>query len=290
MPAEQPDTIRFIVGGDVYGDAARVAAMHQLAASLDPMFIIFGGDIAYANGKPTNLERWYTFFDLWQEHLVAPDGRQIPVIVAVGNHEVRRDLGVITSSPFFPNLFALPRGRSYYAIDFAEYMSVVILDTDHLARVPGRQTRWLAQALGERQDVPHIFPAYHVPAYPSVRRLDARVNRKLRRHWVPLFEQAGVRFSFEHHDHSYKRTPPILDGRVHPDGIVFMGDGAWGVGTRPTRDPDQTWYLERAEPLRHLILVDLDEEGIRVIAKEADGRLIDEYARPHAPPIPAEQN
>jgi acid phosphatase type 7 len=278
VQGEMPGEVRFVVGGDIYGDDEATAAMHRQAAGLDPMFIVFGGDIAYANASPRRLERWYDFFDLWQEHLVAPDGRQIPVLMAIGNHETRRELRVFKVSPFFPNLFALPGGRTYYALDFGQYMSVIVLDTGHLARVGGRQTRWLERTLERRGEVHHIFPVYHVPAYPSVRHIDAPVSRQVRAHWVPLFERAGVRFAFEHHDHAYKRTPPIRAGRVDPEGTVYIGDGGWGTGVRPTKDAAEVWYLERAEAVRHCILVEVRGEEVTITALEADGTVIDRYS------------
>ena len=38
------------------------------------------------------------------------------------------------------------------------------------------------------------------------RNFDGHVNRRVREHWVPLFEEINRSFTFENHDHTYKRT------------------------------------------------------------------------------------
>jgi hypothetical protein len=66
--------------------------------------------------------------------------------------------------------------------------------------------------------VPHLFPVYHVPGYPSVRAFDGATSAQVREHWAPLFERAGVRVAFENHDHAYKRTHPIRAGAATRPG------------------------------------------------------------------------
>ncbi|MFP4171317.1 MAG: hypothetical protein ACLFV4_00245 [Candidatus Hydrogenedentota bacterium] len=77
----------------------------------------------------------------------------------------------------------------------------------------------------ERDSVPHVFPNYHVPAYPSHRSYDGGVQTQVRENWVPLFEGNNVQVAFENHDHAYKRTYPIRDGEISSGGIVYLGDG-----------------------------------------------------------------
>jgi hypothetical protein len=59
-----------------------------------------------------------------------------------------------------------------------------------------------------------------------------KINHLIREHWCPLFDEYGVQLAFEHHDHAYKRTYPIRKGTVDPRGVVYLGDGAWGVTVR----------------------------------------------------------
>jgi len=125
--------------------------------------------------------------------------------------------------------------------------------------------------------VTHVIPIYHVPAYPSVRRYDGGTSSRVREHWSPLFERHGVRVAFEHHDHAYKRTVPIRAEQPDDAGIVYVGDGAWGVGVRDVHDTEETWYLERAESVRHFILLTIAGEHLDMKAINENGNLIDHF-------------
>jgi acid phosphatase type 7 len=305
MPADAHRPIRFAAGGDVRGDLARMEATHERAAAQDVEFIIWGGDLAYADGREDRVERWHEFFDGYKSRLITAENRVIPAIVAIGNHEVRggyyhRDDHPLRSdgppysedddsrvriAPYFYRLFAFPGQPGYNVLDFGNYMSIISLDTDHTNPVDGAQARWLEQVLADRQQVPHIFPHYHVTAYPSVRHFDGDVQSRIRQHWVPLFEQYNVRTAFENHDHAYKRTYPIRQGSMDPTGVVYLGDGTWGVTPRVVgRDHDEdAWYLASAASSRHFILVTIHGSHQHFLAIDPEGNVIDEY--PETPEI-----
>ena len=78
-----------------------------------------------------------------------------------------------------------------------------------------------------------MFVVNHVPAYPSYRKPEgtngkAGTGAGNRKHWVPLFEKYRVPVVLEHHDHTFKRTKPLLDGLAHDNGVLYLGDGSWG--------------------------------------------------------------
>jgi len=163
---------------------------------------------------------------------------------------------------------------------------MVILDSGHTNLIEGDQQVWLDSALRERTDRPHVFPVYHVPAYPSVRSFTNVISTRVRESWVPLFEQYGIQLAFEHHDHAYKRTIPIRAGEPHPEGIVYLGDGAWGVGVREPRPPGEDWYLAKTAAKHHAILVTLfgDDRHVLVINTSDDGKILDQVPTDQAPP------
>jgi acid phosphatase type 7 len=294
MPVDASRPVRFVAGGDTRHRQDWMEQANRQAMRHDPDFIVWGGDLAYADGREDRLYRWEEWFDAIRNTLITDSGRVIPILVAIGNHEVRGgyyfndpDFAFDAESrerlaPYFYRLFAMPGQPGYNVLDFGQYLSIVLLDSNHTNPVGGTQRTWLARVLAERQHVPHVFPVYHVTAYPSHRSYNGRTEREIRRHWVPLFEALGVRVAFENHDHTYKRTHPILAGAVHPKGVVYIGDGAWGVGARSVHDPAETWYLDRAESERHVIVVTLHgaHQHFRVLA--SSGELIDEY-----PAVPA---
>ena len=279
MPAQLEEPIRFVVGGDS-APYPLMADMCREAAARDPHFAVIGGDIAYGNADPALIARWYAWFEWWHNNMIAPDGRLIPVVVGIGNHEVAEryvDRGATyASAPYFTSLFAFPGLPGYGVLDFGDYLSLILLDTGHLNEIPGQQTDWLEQVLVGRQNQKHIVPVYHVPGYPSHRDFDGRLQTEVREYWVPLFERAGVRMAFENHDHTFKRTHPILAGELDEAGIVYLGDGAWSVDLREPVDPDETWYLDKAESRHHVFIVTLDEDGADVEALDPTGVVFDD--------------
>ncbi len=299
-PATLEKPLRFVEGGDVYGSEAMMDGMNQFAASLDPAFVILGGDLGYDNGRPELAGRWLRFLESLSGNLRAPDGRMIPILVALGNHEVRReDQHLIQPedmpttpdqrrdlAPYFFASFPFPADPGYNVLDFGNYLSLLALDTNHLNLVNGPQTDWLARTLDQRQHVTHLLPVYHVPAYPSARSYDGEVNDAIRRAWLPWFEKAGVRVAFEHHDHTFKVTPPLLAGKPDPDGIVFLGDGSWGVSPRVVHDPATTWYLQDAKSINGLNEVTLEPQRLVIRSLDFAGNqlnVLDRAVRSTAP-------
>ena len=81
------EPIRFVTGGDMYTEPATHQLMIQ-AASQSPQFALVGGDLAYAEGRLTHVNFWDSWFDAWDEMMVTPSGHTIPMVLAIGNHEV----------------------------------------------------------------------------------------------------------------------------------------------------------------------------------------------------------
>ncbi|MEE8242361.1 MAG: fibronectin type III domain-containing protein, partial [candidate division NC10 bacterium] len=65
MPRNTKERIRFVVGGDTMDPLDMLDVSFEetsrLAAKQDPMFAVIGGDIAYANGEPGLVGRWYNW-------------------------------------------------------------------------------------------------------------------------------------------------------------------------------------------------------------------------------------
>jgi acid phosphatase type 7 len=294
MPMDAKEPIRFIAGGDIRHQRDWMENTARGAMRYDPEFVLVGGDLAYADGREDRADRWIEFFEVTRDAFVTHEGRVVPMIASIGNHEVRggysynserfdnSDAWREEHAPYFYTFFAFPGHPGYGVLDVGDYLSMLVLDTDHSTPIAGAQTEWLAERLAQRRNVPHVFPIYHVPGYPSVRPFEGDpVIERVREHWVPLFERHGVRIAFENHDHAYKRTVPLREGRAASDGVVYMGDGAWGVETREigSRNPtgERMWYLERAESVRHFIVVTLQGTHQHLLTVDEDGRVIDEY-------------
>jgi len=278
MPVKATDTFSFISGGDC-GVNSHVVANNILAAKQNPMFALIGGDIAYDNGHDikTNL----AFYRNYSKHMVDADGRHVPMVVGIGNHEVKGGYKAQRNDgPLFFNLHdGLYAERSYATLDFGDYLSLALLDSGHVAPIDGEQTAWLDRVLAERDERPHLIAVDHVPCYPSYRTGDGtdlkpgagQLNRK---HWVPLFEKHNVDLVLEHHDHTFKRTRPMKDGKFAADGIVYLGDGSWGK-IRPPKPTEQRPYLAVADDSYHITLHRLEGEERFHLALDESGRVVD---------------
>jgi len=308
MPERNYRPVRFAAGGDTrFGD--RFKETNLAVMEYDPDFIVIGGDMAYADGREDRLYRWIAWFDRVREDLITEEGRVVPIVLAIGNHEMldhhypsagsMRDPDFIRkerkgifpeatvewreeNAPYFYNLFAFPGQPGYGVLDFGNYLSLISLDSSHSNLIGGKQTDWLEDILQERQGTPHIIPFYHKAAYPS-HRVEVGGQRAqlwsehILHYWVPLFEKYGVRVALDNDDHTYKRTYPLRNDLVDPSGIVYIGDGAWGVGAREPKTPEEVWYLKRSARENHAIIVTLHGAHQHFLMVNNEGQIIDEY-------------
>lgn len=273
--------LRFIVAGDAYYYHYLFQTMNQQMAKIDPDFIVIGGDIAYVynskkffKGKNWEERRWGAFFEEWKKQMVTSDGRLIPLVAVVGNHDVSPK----QQENSFYAVFAFPeKNTAYRVLDFGSYLSLFLLDTNHTHPIEGPQTTWLEKELLLRSHISYKIPVYHVAAYPSIYPYDGSIPTKIRKEWIPFFEQYGVKFAFENHNHAYKRTYPIKEGRIDPQGIVYLGDGTWGVAPRI---PEKRWYTARSAAMNCFWLVSLSSTGAQFQSFGLNGALIEEIAQP----------
>lgn len=279
-PAKLDRPLRFVNGGDTMHRPEWLTATARVMSAKDPDLIVLGGDLAYEDGK--NGERAALWIKTWAAAALAPDGRAIPFISCIGNHEVQGHYnGTPEKAPFF---FAMmPLGiNPLRTVDVGDEISFILLDSGHVTQVAGAQTTWLQGELAARSTRPSVIPVYHYPAWPSVKvprggtdPTDNVIAKQIRANWVPLFEAAGVRVALEHDQHTYKRTHPLKDGTIDPAGIVYLGDGAWGVDVRRVY-PGLAWLAKEAE-VRHGYYLEISRGGrIAVTAIDETGKVFDQ--------------
>jgi acid phosphatase type 7 len=177
-------------------------------------------------------------------------------------------------APFFYALFdGLFSETGYASLDFGDYLSLVLLDTGHTSKIAGDQADWLEKTLKARASHPNVLAVNHVPSYPSYRGSEG-TGTGSRKHWVPLFEKYRVPVVLEHHDHTFKRTKPLLNGLVNDDGVLYLGDGSWGR-LRTPHTPEQLSYLAKSSRDYHLSLHHIQGEERFHLAMDEFGRVMD---------------
>jgi len=288
MPKQIDAPVGFVVGGDLYYHYDLFRKMNAVVASLSPDFVVLGGDIAYAycheplwlKQKDWQWRRWRTFLQCWTEQMVDGAGRLIPLLAVVGNHDVRGSYNKLMSGELTPSLFytLFPFKQElipYREIVFGDYLALFLLDSGHTHPVDKAQAVWLKTALQESHNIPYKLAVYHIPAYPSHSKFTNRTSTNIRNAWSPLFDMYGVQAVFEHHNHTYKRTKPIRGGKVDETGVIYFGDGSWGVPLRYPRTPAQEWYLEKSARIHAVYYVKLDKETCQVFAVDNTGKVFD---------------
>ena len=278
MPAKATNTIQFVSGGDCGVDLHAIGT-NILAARQEPYFALIAGDLAYDNGRSP--ETFTKFLQNYRAHMVDPQGRLIPMLTCIGNHEV--DGGYQTKRSDSPQYLSLFDGqfpeKTYGTVDIGDYLSLVLLDTGHIEPIAGEQTEWLAKALAERQERPHLIVANHVPAYPSYRPPEGQngkfgTGEEQRRYWSPLFERYNVDVVLEHHDHTFKRTHPLTNGMIDKHGVLYLGDGSWGK-LRIPKQPEDRPYLATVSGAYHMTVHRLEGDQRFHVALEETGKVAD---------------
>lgn len=273
--------LKFVLGGDM-GTSPEVDQVSRLAAKTDPDFALIGGDIAYDDGLPTSIRLWDTWLASWTKNMVTSQGNLIPIVAAIGNHEVLGGYGgSIAKAPFyFGMLNQTPDKRSYFTRRFGKDLVVHVLDTGHIAAHGGPQAQWLESEMSKAAPAAVKLALYHVPLYPSVRNPTASGSAEGRKAWGPIFERFGLTAGLENHDHALKRTHFIQGGKldtrinpVDPKGVVFIGDGCWGKETRAV-DPKRS-YLATAKSTRHFWSARLDDKTFELTAIDSQGGTAD---------------
>jgi hypothetical protein len=283
LPKTLERPVRFAVGGDAYYYVSLFRKMNRAIASYSPDFVVVGGDLAYTEGKRASFQgekwktkRWRAFFKEWKEQMVTQEGLLIPMVVVVGNHDVCGRAKAV--QPFY-ECFPFPEEKvPFRALDFGNYLSLILLDTGHSFPIAGAQVEWLKQTLAVREAFPFKMAVYHVGAFPSVYPYDGRAPELIRKEWVPLFERYRLQFAFENHNHAYKRTHPIKEGKIDPNGVVYMGDGSWGVSPRKPREG--LWYAEKVAQENCFSLITLQKESAVIRAYNGENALLDTFSTP----------
>ncbi len=240
---------------------AQMVAEQSVTGRPEILALAHGGDFI-VNG--TNLEQWLVWLDN-HELTTGSDGRLLPIVAARGNH----DMG-----PIFNQVFVFPDGdENYYALNLNGQARLATLNTE--TSTAGNQRDWLESELAaNRWNNRWYLCQYHKPAFPAV-----KVPSGALTNWVPLFEQFAIDLACEADGHVIKRTPPIKEMSVNPDGVVYIGEGGLGVGQRSPKT--RRWYLQDTADAcgaaHHVHLLTFDDEQLDCRVIELGGEVFDQF-------------
>jgi len=199
-----------VIGDFGSGDASERAVSDAVRAwssnhRLDA--IVTTGDNVYESGAPEELD------GAWIQPYGWVAGEHVPVLAALGNHDVVTDAG----DPEL-RLFDLP-GR-WYARTIGPVRFIVLDANDP---TDPQQLAFLHAQLARRDVAPWTVAVFHQPAFScSFHGSTPEVDEA----WVPLFARGGVDLVLNGHDHAYERFAPI-------DGVTYVVDGSGGADLYP---------------------------------------------------------
>eukprot|EP01113_Clastostelium_recurvatum_P004563 TRINITY_DN12017_c0_g1_i2.p1 TRINITY_DN12017_c0_g1~~TRINITY_DN12017_c0_g1_i2.p1 ORF type:complete len:636 (-),score=118.01 TRINITY_DN12017_c0_g1_i2:31-1938(-) len=278
----------FVSGGDMSLDDTNERLV-RIAAQKEPLFAMVGGDIAYDNGFATCYRRWDRWLSRWHDMMVTPSGYSIPMLLAIGNHEAggfqQAQGGIAFLTTYVPHqvgLGAVPLSSRplYHAHSIGRSSTVLSLDSWVVSPMGGEQTAFIKTQLQRAHDTgaQHTFAIYHGAIYPSVPHLYPYVVGDGQSMWEPLFSEYNLTIAFENHFHVYKRTKNIRYGKEDPDGVVYLGDGAWGVDGTLVPATMSSWWMARLEKVPFVFVCRVDERGTYVEAVGDDGNVFDTWS------------
>jgi len=299
FPSEEMEKdIVMVVGGDSSGNEIATAFIKDLR-NYNPDVILVGGDIVYDNGDQDCYYCWYYYLDQF-DALNKHRGKLIPLILAFGNHDVGLDDGQLLGvDPYQNNLMLffpqhsnfdvknprapLPENRKSYFYKKIGNMLHMSLDTGYLTEYNGKQLQWL-QNTAKQFPTLAKFANYHVPIIPACFYNPHAYGEDPRMEsWVPVFEENNFMGVFENHVHLFKRTKPLRFGGEEGPGVVYIGDGAWGINPEDcyNDDPNRniTGVFAKMGNMNHIWILKISKDTVEYNALNKDGAIFDTYSQ-----------
>mgnify|MGYP000692789143 CR=1 FL=1 len=248
--------VRFVFGGDsrigapvsseiegpVFPDAR--IAVSDAAAAEDPDFVLFCGDMVMHG---YNERLWHLWLDDVAGHLVTDEGRIIPIVPAIGNHDLaylayyeNGSWMDMTDYDYYRGIFALPGNELWYTLDFPNIRLIVLCAAGGTGfSEPGRsfaervedeakaQVGFLREQLRTATQK-WVITAQHVSITGGYGLKPGDSGWGMIYHWVPVFEEsltnpdlAPMVLNLASHSHHYVRTWPIAHLELPPDFVDF---------------------------------------------------------------------
>ncbi|MGD6817951.1 phosphodiester glycosidase family protein [Metabacillus sp. 113a] len=212
---------------------------------------------------------WNAFFESMKDPMLAPSTAIMPT---VGNHE-NIGSGVQT----FKSLFNMPGNGpdgfegTVYSYDYGDaHFAVLNTETDTAGLQ--KQAEWLIKDMAKSKKKWKIV-TYHRSPYYSNPQGGAEAVKSV---FPKAFDEAGIDLAISGHDHAYVRTHKLKEGKQAQEGTTYLIAGSTG-GKFYDAVPQDYMDVYFEEKTQIYSSVTVSEEGIKIVAKARDGRVIDEH-------------
>ncbi|MFN7918725.1 MAG: metallophosphoesterase [Bryobacteraceae bacterium] len=269
-----PGPVRFVVFGDSGdGGGAQLDLAKRISVERADL-AIHTGDIAYQDGTFAQFDQF--FFGIYGGLL-----SRAPLYPVVGNHEYHTREAFPYRAVFVFPTDSVPEadhGR-YYSFDRGP-IHFTMLDSNwpllFASHGAGPMIRWLEEDLrrtGQRWRV----VGYHHTAFPNGHHLADENCLHARRWLVPIMERHGVNLVLSGHEHNYQRTAFRREGAFAGSGpgTVFVTTGGAGSFSHAVEAAPELSVTSEA---RHYLVVEADNDTMRVKAIGLAGETVDEFS------------
>jgi hypothetical protein len=285
------------VAGRPDGNALGTQQVIEEMARDEPLFLLGGGDYAYANhdGRYTEVDE---AIDAWFEQM-QPLLARYPLMAQYGNHEIHLVERFRDWAPRFshPSGFADSRNYSFSVAD-AHFTALFLTGN----RVSPEQLAWLKADLGSARErgIRWLIVYQHEPIFGHGHSHPAKPEY---RQWLaPVFERYRVDLHLSGHDQNYERTYPLVMAASNPmrtssaldcyqagHGVIYAKVSPAGKKSESGNDfsrftaDQQPFMARRNDTAHHYARVSIRACGelqVEVFAVAGDGtprRLVDAF-------------
>ena len=285
--------------------------LSQAIANEDPDAVIIVGDLVNRG----NLWRdWKEWFEDVTDNLVTKDGRIIPIIAIIGNHEMGSYPNVESTYEWFKGLFANPGNELWFSLDFP-YTHITALATtggcvatwwEPMLKEAQEQVSFLEQDLSSTTAKWKIV-AFHVPWYNCFDSGTGYPSEILLKYWAPIIEKYNTTLVFTGHVHNYMRSWPLRTVEIKEvqvdkpwtkvgyryvyelkhsseEGTTYVVVGTFGAPTDPYEKDGACRirdFMAQAWARHMYVLLEINATNIHYVAKDARGNILDEVTFPY---------
>jgi hypothetical protein len=312
MSDNPDDPISFVSAGDTR-DAAPIVescnciaerrAIFTVLSKVCADFITFSGD--FTNGKypgQVNIQRqWRDWFEDWQRTISA-DGRLIPIVPALGNHEEFSDKVIFK----FFNI-PLTNNEEFFAMSFGGNLLRIYSLNSERTELPAQISWFENDAQLYSQPGNQVFwkaVQYHKPVASQGNPYANQPETKFKENFVSKFATYGVRLAMEGHTHIYKVSWPVLplttnntsrNGFFRNDtiGTIYIGEGNFGAPFRTVNGgPDNlyAWTREARTNFTSFFYINVTKErmDVRTVMNKNNASLSNQVCDQQGVPLRAD--
>jgi hypothetical protein len=236
----------------------------QIVADLQaktPDLVLFTGDMVELGPIQSD---WDAFFTAAEPLLT-----KVPMVSALGNHEAN----VVN---YYAQL-ALPGDEEDFSLDYGPAHIDVLNDTPpDVAEITGKAKTFLMTDLAAHASAPWKLAMHHRALYSSSTH-GSQVD--LQQAWGPIYDQYGVDFVLNGHDHDYERSKPIKGGQVQAtmaDGTVYLVQGGAGADLYPA---GTSAFTQLSDSSHGATVLTIGPTRLDALVFRADGSMIDSFSK-----------